>query len=249
MMDRQAGGQKKLFYSLNLDDHVPADHLLRGIDQFLDLSELHQHLAPFYSHTGRPSIDPQLLIRMLIVGYCFGIRSERRLCEEVHLNLAYRWFCRLGLEDAVPDHSTFSKNRHGRFRESEAFRHVFESVVERCMKEGLVGGEGFAVDASVIRADANRSRSTAREEAEDLRNPRHATRAVREYLAALDEQGEAGTAPASISPADPAAEATAHVQEPAYPHHQGWHHHLSSQPVRLCELRAEDALLSEHTDA
>ena len=137
---------------------------------------------------------------MLIVGYSFGIRSERRLCEEVHLNLAYRWFCRLGLEDAVPDHSTFSKNRHGRFRESDAFRQVFESVVERCMKEGLVGGEGFAVDASVIKADANRSRSTAREGAEGPARSRHATRAVREYLAALDEQGEPGTVPRRSRP-------------------------------------------------
>ena len=123
MMGQQTGGQKQLFYSFNLDDHVPADHLLRGIDRCLDLGELRHHLAPFYSHTGRPSIDPELMVRMLIVGYSFGIRSERRLCEEVHLNLAYRWFCRLGLEDAVPDHSTFSKNRHGRFRESDAFRH------------------------------------------------------------------------------------------------------------------------------
>jgi transposase len=124
----------------------------------LDLGELRHHLAPFYSHTGRPSIDPELMIRMLIVGYCFGIRSERRLCEEVQLNLAYRWFCRLDLEAAVPDHSTFSKNRHGRFRESDAFRHVFESVLRCCMREGLVGGEGFAIDASVIKADANRAR-------------------------------------------------------------------------------------------
>ena len=131
MMGQRTGGQRKLFYSFNLDDHVPTDHLLRGIDRVLDLGELRGHLAPFYSHTGRPSIDPELMMRMLIVGYGFGIRSERRLCEEVHLNLAYRWFCRLGLEDAVPDHSTFSKNRHGRFRESDAFRHVFESVVER----------------------------------------------------------------------------------------------------------------------
>ena len=215
MMGQGSGGQKPLFYSFNLDDHVPADHLLRGIDHCLDLGDLRRHLAPFYSHTGRPSVDPELMVRMLIVGYSFGIRSERRLCEEVHLNLAYRWFCRLGLEDAVPDHSTFSKNRHGRFRESEAFRHVFESVVERCMKEGLVGGEGFAVDASVIKADANRSRSMAREEAEDLRDPRHATRAVREYLAALDAQGEPGTAPASISPTDPAARWTA-VGGPAF---------------------------------
>ena len=214
MMGQGSGGQKKLFYSFNLDDHVPADHLLRGIDRCLDLGELRRHLAPFYSDTGRPSIDPELMVRMLIVGYSFGIRSERRLCEEVHLNLAYRWFCRLGLEDALPDHSTFSKNRHGRFRESEAFRQVFESVVERCMKEGLVGGEGFAVDASVIKADANRSRSTAREAAE-LRDPQHATRAVREYLAALDEQGAPVTAPASISPTDPAARWTA-VGGPAF---------------------------------
>src|ERR1700731_25179 len=154
----------RLFYDFCLDDHVPSDHILRSIDRHLDLDDVRQALKPFYSSPGRPSTDPELMIRMLIVGYCMGIRSERRLCEEVHLNLAYRWFCRLGLEDAVPDHSTFSKNRHGGFRESEAFRHVFESVVERCMKEGLVGGEGFAVDASVIKADANRSRSTAREE-------------------------------------------------------------------------------------
>jgi len=215
MMGRKRGGQKPLFYAFNLDDHVPADHLLRGIDRCLDLGELRHHLAPFYSHTGRPSIDPELMVRMLIVGYSFGIRSERRLCEEVHLNLAYRWFCRLGLEDAVPDHSTFSKNRHGRFRESDAFRRVFESVVARCMKEGLVGGEGFAIDASVIKADANRSRSTAREGAENLRDPQHATRAVREYLAALDAQGEPGTVPASISPTDPGARWTA-VDGPAF---------------------------------
>ncbi|HEY0766788.1 MAG TPA: transposase, partial [Steroidobacteraceae bacterium] len=156
MMGRQADDQDRLFYSFNLDTHIPADHLLRGIDRFLDLDELRNHLAPFYSHTGRPSIDPELMMRMLIVGYCFGIRSERRLCEEVHLNLAYRWFCRLGLEDEVPDHSTFSKNRHGRFRDSAAFRHLFETVLQRCISEGLVGGEGFAVDASVVKADARR---------------------------------------------------------------------------------------------
>src|SRR5271155_4125085 len=159
MMGQHSGNQDRLFYSFNLDDHVPANHLLRGINQFLDLSDLRAYLGPFYSHTGRPSIDPELMIRMLIVGYCFGIRSERRLCEEVHLNLAYRWFCRLGIEDAVPEHSTFSKNRHGRFRESDAFRHVFETVLKRCMSEGLVGGEGFAIDASVVKADATRARA------------------------------------------------------------------------------------------
>src|ERR1035438_4343086 len=189
MMGQHAGGQEKLFYSFNLEDHVPQNHLLRGIDRFLDLSELREHLAEYYSHTGRPSIDPELMIRMLIVGYSFGIRSERRLCEEVHLNLAYRWFCHLGLEDAVPDHSSFSKNRHGRFRESDALRHLFETVLQRCMSENLVRGEGFAIDASVIKADANRTRGPSGEEVIDWKAPGRSTRAVREYLAALDEDG------------------------------------------------------------
>src|SRR6202166_1231947 len=141
MMGEHSGNQDRLFYSFNLDDHVPADHLLRGIDRFLDLADLRQHLARFYSHTGRPSVDPELMIRMLLVGYCFGIRSERRLCEEVHLNLAYRWFCRLGLEDKVPDHSSFSKNRPGRFCEGAVSRHVFEGFGQHYMTEGLVRGE------------------------------------------------------------------------------------------------------------
>src|SRR3954454_18338843 len=148
--------QDALFYGFSLEAHVPADHLLRSIGRFVELGELRKQLAPFYSETGRPSVDPELMIRMLVIGYCLGIRSERRLCEEVHLNLAYRWFCRLGLEGRVPDHSTFSKNRHGRFRESDLLRRLFETVLARCIKEGLVGGDGFAVDASLIRADANR---------------------------------------------------------------------------------------------
>ncbi len=208
MMGRQPGGHKQLFYSFNLDDHVPPDHLLRGIDQFLDLSELHQHLAPFYSHTGRPSIDPQLLIRMLVVGYCFGIRSERRLCEEVHLNLAYRWFCRLGLEDPVPDHSTFSKNRHGRFRDSDSLRFVFEQVLERCVREGLVGGEGFAIDASLVKADANRQRGVPGAEA-DWSDRQSISRPVREYLVALDQAEVEKSTPKNISLTDPAAQWTA----------------------------------------
>jgi transposase len=216
MMGQRSGGHRQLFYSFNLDDHVPPDHLLRGIDRFLDLGELRRQLAPFYSHTGRPSVDPELMVRMLIVGYSFGIRSERRLCEEVHLNLAYRWFCRLGLEDAVPDHSSFSKNRHGRFRESDAFRHVFESVVQRCMTEGLVGGEGFAIDASAVKADANRHRGAPGDERVDLCDPKHSTRAVREYLAALDAQGEPDSAPKAVSPTDPAARWTAGPGGPAF---------------------------------
>ena len=150
MMGSRQIEQGVLFYNFSLDTHVPADHLLRSIDRFVELRELRRELAPFYSTMGRPSIDPELMIRMLIVGYCFGIRSERRLCEEVHLNLAYRWFCRLGLDGHVPDHSTFSKNRHGRFRESDLLRRVFETVLQRCIREGLVGGEAYSCPAGKI---------------------------------------------------------------------------------------------------
>jgi transposase len=216
MMGQHGGNQDRLFYSFNLDTHVPADHLLRGIDRFLDLADLRQHLAPFYSHTGRPSIDPELMVRMLLVGYCFGIRSERRLCEEVHLNLAYRWFCRLGLEDAVPDHSTFSKNRHGRFRDCDAFRQLFETVVERCITEGLVGGEGFAIDASIIRADANRRRGISPATPIDWPAPEQRSRAVRDYLAALDEAEPVGATPKYLSMTDPAARWTAAPGCPAF---------------------------------
>ena len=143
MMGPRQVEQGALFYNFSLDGHVPADHLLRRIDRFVDLGSIREELRPFYSETGRPSVDPELMIRMLVVGYTHGIRSERRLCEEVYLNLAYRWFCRLGLDGAVPDHSTFSKNRHGCFRDCDLLRRLFEATVERCMAEGLVGGEGL----------------------------------------------------------------------------------------------------------
>ncbi len=209
MMGERQVDQGALFYEFSLEEHVPADHLLRSIDRFVDLSEVRRYLAPFYSTTGRPSVDPELMIRMLLVGYCYGIRSERRLCEEVHLNLAYRWFCRLGLEGEVPDHSTFSKNRHGRFRESDLLRYVFETVVGRCMAEGLVGGEGFAVDASLIRADASRQEGV--EGAKGL-PPELSNRAVEEYLAVLDDAAFGAATevtPKFLSPADPAARWTA----------------------------------------
>lgn len=215
-MGKNGGNQERLFYSFSLDDYVPEDHLLRAIDGFLDLANLRQHLALFYSHTGRPSIDPELMVRMLLVGYCFGIRSERRLCEEVHLNLAYRWFCRLGLQDNVPDHSSFSKNRHGRFREGNVFRHLFEGVVRRCMAEGLVRGEGFAVDASIVQADANRRRGVPNEVAIDWREPSLGSRAVQEYLQGLDQEGQIGASPKNISLTDPAARWTAAPGCPAY---------------------------------
>lgn len=200
----------QLFYDFCLDDHVPGDHVLRGIDHFLDLGDVREKLKPFYRSIGRPSIDPDLMMRMLLVGYCMGIRSERRLCDEVHLNLAYRWFCRLGLNGRVPDHSTFSRNRHGRFRDSDILRHLFESVVKRCMSEGLVGGEGFAVDASLIAADANKQRSIAGDKW-TADNDADAARAVREYLATLDNAAfgaASDVTPKFISPSDPAAQWT-----------------------------------------
>jgi transposase len=215
MMGQQAAAQDRLFYSFNLDVHVPPDHLLRRIDRVLDLGDLRQHLAPFYSNTGRPSVDPELMIRMLIIGYCFGIRSERRLCEEVHLNLAYRWFCRLGLEDAVPEHSTFSKNRHGRFRASGAFRWLFDEVVRHCMEAGLVKGDGFAVDASVVAADASRQRRFGGE-ATEWKDRARSSRAVREYLEALDAESEDEALPKNISLTDPQARWTAAPGGPAF---------------------------------
>jgi len=205
MMGERQVQQDALFYEFSLERHVPADHLLRSVDRFVELDGVRCELAPFYSEKGRPSIDPELMIRMLIVGYCCGIRSERRLCEEVHLNLAYRWFCRLGLDGAVPDHSTFSKNRHGRFRESDLLRKVFETTVQRCIAEGLVGGEGFAVDASMIKADANRQRCVPGSE---WQAPEAANHAVREYLAVLDDAAFGAATPVVpkfVSPADPAS--------------------------------------------
>src|ERR1700743_2936532 len=203
MMGHQRVEQAALFYEFSLERHVPADHLLRSIDRFVEFDGLRQELSRFYSGIGRPSIAPELMIRMLLVGYCFGIRSERRLCDEVHLNLAYRWVCRLGLDGAVPDHSTFSKNRHGRFRESDLFRRVFESVFRRCIEERLVGGEGFGVRESLIKADANRQKGI---EGDKGLPPEAAGRAIDEYLAVLNDAAFGAATevtPKFVSPSDP----------------------------------------------
>src|SRR5580693_6187198 len=189
MMGRREGGQGQFFYSFDLDKVVPPDHLVRQIDGVLDLGWVHKELAPYYSHTGRPSIDPVLMIRMLIVGYVFAIRSERRLCAEVQVNLAYRWFCQLGIEDRLPDHSVFCRARRERFRESNALRRVFEGVVAKCIAAGLVGGEGFSIDASLIRADVDKMKRVPGNQPIAWPRAEEASRAVREYLAALDGAG------------------------------------------------------------
>jgi transposase len=219
MMGRLNRDQGQLFYCFNLEEIVPQDHQVRRIAGVLDLSWVHSELASRYSALGRPSIDPVLMIRMLIVGYAFAIRSERALCREVQVNLAYRWFCGLGLEDKVPDHSVFSRARNERFRDHHIFRQVFERVVVTCIKAGLVGGEGFAVDASLIEADANKSRSIPGSEWNKEIDPERASRAVHEYLATLDDDAY-GTAtqvvPKFVSPSDPAAQWTGAMKSAAF---------------------------------
>lgn len=213
MMGRQRRDQGRLFYEFRLEDRIPENHLLRRMNVFVTvaLADLHKQLEPHYSDIGRPSIDPELMVRMLIVGYCYGIRSERKLCQEVELHLAYRWFCKLDLDDNVPHHSTFSQNRLGRFRASDLLRHIFEQVVWAAMAMGLVKGEGFAVDASVLEANASRYHGKAPDEL-DWTDKQRQTRAVAEYLAALDETAEPNPdrkAPKVISPSDPSSAWTA----------------------------------------
>jgi len=213
MMGRRTRDQGKLFYEFHLDERIPKNHLLRRVDVFVSaaLADLHKELEPHYSDIGRPSVDPELMIRMLIVGYCCGIRSERRLTQEVELHLAYRWFCKLDLDDEIPHHSTFSANRLGRFRESDVLRHVFERIVWAAMALGLVKGEGFAVDASVLEANASRYHGKAPAEL-DWSEKQRQRRAVAEYLAALDETAEPNPdrkVPKVISPSDPSSAWTA----------------------------------------
>jgi transposase len=219
MMGRLNHEQQQLFYSFRLDEAVPDDHPVRKIAAVLDLSWVHSELAPYYPKMGRPSIDPELMIRMLIIGYVFAIRSERAICRDLQVNLAYRWFCRLSIENKIPDHSVFSRARHERFRESDAFRRVFERVVEACIAAGLVGGEGFAVDASLIAADANKQRSIPGWEWNETRASQRASRAMKDYLATLDDAAFGAASevvPKFVSPSDPAAQWTGAMRGPAF---------------------------------
>ena len=219
MMGRQNNDQGPLFYEFCLDEAVPDDHLARKIDAVLDLPWVYAELAPHYPTLGRPSIDPVLMIRMLIIGYVFALRSERLLCREMQVNLAYRWFCKLGIEHKIPDHSAFSRARNERFRDSGIFRCVFERVVEACIAADLVGGEGFAVDASLIQADANKQRSIPGSEWQKTCDPETAGRAMQEYLATLDDAAfgaASDTTPKFVSPSDPAAQWTGAMRGPAF---------------------------------
>src|SRR5262245_57255862 len=211
MMGRLKRDQQQLFYSFCLDEMVPDDHRVHEIAAVLDLSWVHAELAPYYSPMGRPSIDPVLMIRMLIVVYVVAIRSERALCREVQVNLAYRWFCGLSIEDRLPDHSAFSRARNERFSDSGIFRRVFERVVGPCIAARLVGGEGFAVDASLIAADANKRRSIPGTKWNRDIDPQQASRAAKEYLATLEDASYGAASlvtPKFVSPSDPAAQWT-----------------------------------------
>src|ERR671930_379403 len=219
MMGRLSHDQEQFFYSFRLDEVVSDDHPVREIAAVLDLSWVHSELAPYYSRLGRPSIDPVLMIRMLIIGYVFAIRSERALCRDVRVNLAYRWFCELSIEDKIPDHSAFSRARNERFRNSDIFRSVFERVVGACIGAGLVGGEGFAVDASLIVADANKQRSTPGSQWNRELDPQAVSRATKEYLATLDDAAFGAASdvrPKFVSPSDPAAQWTGAMRGPAF---------------------------------
>jgi len=192
---------ESLFYYFRLEDQIPEDHLLRLIDQYVDLSFVRERLKPFYSSSGRPSIDPEVLLRLLLIGYLYGITSERRLLEEVKMHLAYRWFTRLDFGAEIPDHSTFSKNRHGRFRQSAIFREVFEEIVCRCLKEGLVEGKNLAVDGTMIKADASRESRVPRDQ---LKAAAQVAKTAAEYLTEL-EQDNPVSGSEMVSTTDPDA--------------------------------------------
>ena len=197
MMGQQPRNES-LFYYFRLEDQIPENHLLRLIDRYVDLSFVRERLKGFYR---RPSIDPEVLLRLLVVGYLYGITSERRLMEEVRMHLAYRWFTRLGFEQEIPDHSTFSKNRNGRFRQSGVFREVFEEIVRRCLAAGLAEGQNLAVDGTMVGANASRQSRVPREQ---LKEAAQVSRTVREYLAEL-EQANPVSDPEKVSTTDPDA--------------------------------------------
>lgn len=213
MMGQLSSGQERLFYSFNIEDQIPANHLRRSIDRCLDLSNLRHYLADFYSPIGRPSIDPEMMIRLLVVGYRYGIRSERRLCEEAHLNLAYRWFCRGASKTKSPITLRFPRTATVVFVTARCFAGYSTRC---CMDAGLVKGEGFAVDASVIKADASRQRGVPGDDEINWRDPSLSTRAVREYLEALDEEALAEALPKRLSLTDPLSRWTAAPGGPAF---------------------------------
>src|ERR1700739_305348 len=185
IMMGQHSRSESLFYYFRIEDQVPKNHLLRLIDRHISFDFVREKLKDSYSDTGRPSIDPEVLLRILLIGYLYGVSSERKLVEELQMHLAWRWFTGLSFDQEIPHHSTFSKNRHGRFQESNLFQQLFEQIVDRCMEAGFVEGEHLSVDGSFIPANASRLSRIPREQ---LPEAAHVKRTVREYLAHLEQE-------------------------------------------------------------
>ena len=185
IMMGQHNRSESLFYYFRIEDHIPKDHLLRLVDRHVEFGFVRENLKASYSHTGRPSIDPEVLLRILLIGYLYGITSERRLVEDVGMHLAYRWFTGLGFDQEIPHHSTFSKNRHGRFQESPLFLELLERIVQRCMNVGLLKGVDLLVDSTQIRADASPDRTIAREQLPEIAK---VNRTVRQYVEQVERE-------------------------------------------------------------
>jgi len=235
---------ESLFYYFRLEDQIPDNHLLRVIDRHVDLSFVRERVKDFYSSMGRPSIDPEVLLRLLLVGYLYGITSERRLVEEVRMHLAFRWFTRLDLNQEVPDHSTFSKNRHGRFRQSGVFRQIFETIVQRCLEAGLVEGKNLVVDGTLVGADASRGSCIPREQ---LPEAAHVSRTVKEYLSELEEQNPVSNTEL-VSTTDPDAVLTTKGGGPAV---MGYYDNYLIDPTSriILEVEATPALFHQEAVA
>lgn len=191
MMGRQTRSES-LFYYFRLEDHIPENHLLRLIDRHISFDFAREKLKDSYSEMGRPSIDPEVLLRILLIGYLYGVTSERKLVEELHMHLAWRWFTGLGFDQEIPHHSTFSKNRHGRFQQSDLFQELFERIVDQCIRAGLVQGEHMSVDGSFVQANASNESRIPREQ---LAEAAQVKRTVRDYLTELEEQNGDGEQP------------------------------------------------------
>src|ERR1700737_2970664 len=185
IMMGQHDRSEALFYYFRLEDQVPENHLLRLIDKHISFEFVREQLRDSYSQTGRPSIDPELLLRILLIGYLYGITSERKLVEELRMHLAWRWFTGLGFDQEIPHHSTFSKNRHGRFQESKLFEQLFEQIVKQCVEVGLVKGTHLSVDGSFIEANAAKESRIPREQLAEAAQVHHT---VRQYLREVEEQ-------------------------------------------------------------
>src|SRR5216684_1095221 len=185
IMMGQHARSEALFYYFRLEDQVPETHLLRLIEKHISFAFVRERLKASYSDTGRPSIDPELLLRILMIGYLYGITSERKLVEELRMHLAWRWFTGLGFDQEIPHHSTFSKNRHGRFQESKLFEQLFEQIVRQCVEVGLVQGKHLSVDGSFVEANAAKESRIPREQLKEAAQVSHT---VRQYLVELEQQ-------------------------------------------------------------